>query len=171
MTSNSTLNQTIKELKDNLAKNIRMHIRLDRMVIQQITEFTSTELTNDILCLLNFSTSVYKKFDSIIIKELSKEQNSERIIFLLKAYENHIVQGHNFQGVKIPPQYLSLLIDKWQLKNWEIRYWCLVIIEQLGQQGKIFIPYIIIEKRNVFLSFNFYKRKSLEMISSMQILF
>lgn len=126
------------------------------------------ESLKKIICILEYSFSLSKEFDDLLIMGLEKVKDSELIIYLLSLYMKHTINRKMKDGER--PNENNLTPFKTLLNNTdpEVCEWALRSIEQLGSSSIRLRDDILKVRPSIFSTLNKHKKASRQIIELLE---
>lgn len=136
-----------------------------RNSLAQAIKTKDEEKIQQILCLLENSTSSSGEFRDCLLQILKSEEFSADLkIYALGASVKHVIQFSRLSGDKISYEYKQALKGLLKEKNPELVEWCLRTIDEMGNQALTLKEDIIESRPTILATFNRHKRASREII-------
>lgn len=148
------IQQTVQQIKENLRTNPSFRLKLSESIIQEIQNEGLNALFPS-LFILNYSSGVYKSFDSFLLSILESLQNKNDVYpFTFKAIIDHIIVPHKNKGYNIPISYIQVF-ERFILvqKNWETIYHFFLFIQEIPNYSVLFRSTIQIFRKKLIFPF------------------
>ena len=144
--------------------------QLDDLVLQleEALDNRNFELIKKILCVLEHSSGLYSRAETILLKILNTQLPDAIIIFALNGARRHIIQAQFQKGQRLKFDFLESLKKLLHSSSPEVVEWTLRTIEECGNQGVYFLREFATIKPAPWKWFNAHQRAVREIITMLE---
>lgn len=163
------LEETYHKILKEIEQGHRGLVRLSTDELEELNELLDKqENLEQVLCVVEHSSSLYNKFEKNILKVLNSNVPDNLIIFALNCARKHVVEARFQKGHRLEYDFLETLKKLIHHKNPEVVEWTLRLIEGCGNQGIYFLKEFDKIKPPPWKWFNSHQRAVREIITLLE---
>lgn len=140
------LEQTYQTIIDGLKSGGRGSVKLTKDDIAYLqgqlksySELTSDKI-NQILCVLGHDQGFHKELVPELLNLIKNLKNNESLVFALSAFSRHGIAARLRDGERMDMETLKMLETLLLHSSCEVVEWVLRTIDEMGSQGRYFLP-------------------------------
>ena len=147
MDINASYQKIIAQLKEEKRPCVQLGPKDIEIILQEWEKaFPSGEKLKPLLAILGHSQKECPQFEPIILKALQDLEDKETLIFLLSAFQKHIIESYQKRGLRFTQKILKSLEKVLLHPDPHVLEWALRTVEQLGPQ-KLFFKAIVMKRK------------------------
>ena len=163
------LEETYQDIIKDLKNGGRGQIKLTSEDVAFLENALTSDKLNQVLCILCHDQGFHQELTPALSKLIQKIENHETLIFALSAFSRHGIAAKLRDGHPVDPETLKMLESLLHHKNHEVIEWTLRTIDEMGSQGRYFLPQFKgIKPGTVSTLFNQHKKNIKEIIQMLE---
>lgn len=136
--------------------------------LNRVAELTS-ERINQVLCILSHDQGYHKQLALPLLRLIKNIKDSETLVFALSAFSRHGIAARLREGERMDMETLKMLETLLVHSSGEVVEWGLRTIDEMGSQGRYFLPLLQkIKPGMVATLVNKHKKNSKEIIEMLE---
>lgn len=169
------LEQTYQTIIQGLKNGGRGSIKLSKQDVSELqselrkfSELTSDKI-NQILCVLSHDQGFHKELVPELLKLIQEAKESETLVFALSTFSRHGIAARLRDGERMDGETLKMLETLLLHSSGEVVEWVLRTIDEMGSQGRYFLPVLQKIKPGTMAALvNKHKKNSKEIIEMLE---